>query len=91
MTYAELWRRGCAGSRPGCAASGWPAATGSRSSSTSASRPWSRILRPSAAGGVFVPVNPVLKPAQVAHILADCDVRVLVTTAGAGGRMRRGG
>ncbi|HYH73270.1 MAG TPA: acyl-CoA ligase (AMP-forming), exosortase A system-associated [Nocardioides sp.] len=35
----------------------------------------------SAAGGVFVPVNPVLKPEQVAHILADCDVRVLVTTA----------
>lgn len=34
----------------------------------------------SAAGGVFVPVNPVLKPAQVAHILDDCDVRVLVTS-----------
>jgi acyl-CoA ligase (AMP-forming) (exosortase A-associated) len=34
-----------------------------------------------AAGGVFVPVNPVLKPVQVAHILADCDVSVLVTTA----------
>jgi acyl-CoA ligase (AMP-forming) (exosortase A-associated) len=34
-----------------------------------------------AAGGIFVPVNPVLKPDQVAHILSDCDVRVLVTTA----------
>ncbi|MCB1749240.1 MAG: acyl-CoA ligase (AMP-forming), exosortase A system-associated [Gammaproteobacteria bacterium] len=34
----------------------------------------------SAAGGVFVPVNPVLKPAQVAHILNDCDVRVLLTS-----------
>jgi len=33
-----------------------------------------------AAGAVFVPVNPVLKPDQVAHILADCDVRILVTT-----------
>lgn len=33
------------------------------------------------AGGVFVPVNPILKPKQVAHILADCDVGVLVTTA----------
>jgi acyl-CoA ligase (AMP-forming) (exosortase A-associated) len=33
-----------------------------------------------AAGAVFVPVNPVLKPAQVAHILADCGVRILVTT-----------
>lgn len=35
----------------------------------------------SAAGGAFVPVNPLLKPAQVAHILNDCDVRFLVTTA----------
>jgi len=33
-----------------------------------------------AAGGVFVPVNPVLKPDQVAHILADCNVRILVTS-----------
>jgi acyl-CoA ligase (AMP-forming) (exosortase A-associated) len=34
----------------------------------------------SAAGGVFVPVNPVLRPAQVAHIANDCDVRILVTS-----------
>lgn len=32
-----------------------------------------------AAGGVFVPVNPMLKPEQTAHILKDCNVRVLVT------------
>ena len=32
-------------------------------------------------GGVFVPVNPLLKPEQVAFILRDCDVRVLVTSA----------
>jgi acyl-CoA ligase (AMP-forming) (exosortase A-associated) len=32
------------------------------------------------SGGVFVPVNPLLKPEQVAHILADCNVRVLVTS-----------
>ncbi len=31
------------------------------------------------AGGVFVPINPLLKPEQVAHILKDCNVRVLVT------------
>ena len=31
------------------------------------------------AGGVLVPVNPVLKPAQVAHILADSGARLLVT------------
>lgn len=34
-----------------------------------------------AAGAVFVPVNPLLKPAQVAYILRDCTVRVLVTSA----------
>ena len=33
-----------------------------------------------AAGGVFVPVNPLLKPEQVAYILADCNVHVLVTS-----------
>jgi acyl-CoA ligase (AMP-forming) (exosortase A-associated) len=33
-----------------------------------------------AAGGVFVPINPVLKPEQVAYILADCNVRILVTS-----------
>ena len=34
-----------------------------------------------AAGGVFVPVNPLLKPEQVAYILKDCNVRILVTSA----------
>src|SRR5471032_2288222 len=33
-----------------------------------------------AAGGVFVPVNPLLKPQQVAYILADCNVSILVTS-----------
>jgi acyl-CoA ligase (AMP-forming) (exosortase A-associated) len=33
-----------------------------------------------AAGGVFVPINPLLKPEQVAYILRDCNVRVLVTS-----------
>ncbi len=32
------------------------------------------------AGGTFVPINPLLKPAQVAYILRDCTVRILVTT-----------
>jgi acyl-CoA ligase (AMP-forming) (exosortase A-associated) len=39
------------------------------------------IFATSAADGVFVPVNPVLRARQVAHILADCDARILVTTA----------
>src|SRR4029079_17417820 len=34
-----------------------------------------------AAGCAFVPVNPILKPAQVAYILRDCHVRLLVTSA----------
>lgn len=33
-----------------------------------------------AASGVFVPVNPLLKTEQVAYILQDCNVRVLVTS-----------
>jgi len=33
-----------------------------------------------AAGAVFVPINPLLKSAQVAHILRDCGARMLVTS-----------
>ncbi len=33
------------------------------------------------AGCVFVPINPLAKPDQVGYIVADCNVRVLVTTA----------
>ena len=32
------------------------------------------------AGGIVVPINPKLKPAQVAYILADCGAQLLVTT-----------
>ena len=34
----------------------------------------------SLAGGVFVPINPVLRTPQVLHILKDCNVRILVTS-----------
>jgi acyl-CoA ligase (AMP-forming) (exosortase A-associated) len=34
-----------------------------------------------AAGGVLVPVNPLLKPGQVGHILQDAGAQVLVTSA----------
>lgn len=33
------------------------------------------------AGCTFVPVNPLLKPAQVGHILRDCSVHTLVTSS----------
>jgi acyl-CoA ligase (AMP-forming) (exosortase A-associated) len=34
-----------------------------------------------AAGAVFVPVNPLLRAEQVAHILSDCGATMLVTSA----------
>lgn len=34
-----------------------------------------------AAGAVFVPVNPLLRPEQLAYILSDCNVKILVTSA----------
>ncbi|MCZ6831828.1 MAG: acyl-CoA ligase (AMP-forming), exosortase A system-associated, partial [Gammaproteobacteria bacterium] len=39
------------------------------------------VFGASAAGGVFVPINPLLKPAQVAYILQNCNVRILVTSS----------
>ena len=33
-----------------------------------------------AAGATFVPINPLLKPEQVAYILRDCAVQVLLTS-----------
>jgi len=38
------------------------------------------IFGTSLAGGVFVPINPLLRPRQVAYILGDCDVRVVITS-----------
>jgi len=39
------------------------------------------LFATSVAGGAFVPVNPLLRPPQVAHILRDSGARVLVTSA----------
>lgn len=38
------------------------------------------VFGASAAGCVFVPVNPILRPPQVRHIVEDCEVTVLVTS-----------
>jgi acyl-CoA ligase (AMP-forming) (exosortase A-associated) len=38
------------------------------------------IFGASAAGCVFVPINPVLKPRQVGYIMRDCNIRLLVTS-----------
>lgn len=39
------------------------------------------VFGSAAAGAVFVPVNPFLRARQVVHIMRDCNVRVLVTSA----------
>lgn len=31
-------------------------------------------------GGIFVPVNPLLRPRQISHIMRDCEPSLLVTT-----------
>lgn len=38
------------------------------------------LFAATASGGVFVPVNPLLKPDQVHYILNDCNVKILVTS-----------
>ncbi|CAO4163153.1 AMP-binding protein [Methylorubrum populi] len=40
------------------------------------------IFAASAAGGVFVPIHPSLRPRQVHHIVADSGARVLLTDVG---------
>jgi len=39
------------------------------------------LLATAAAGAVFVPVNPLSRPRQLGHVLADCGARVVITTA----------
>ena len=39
------------------------------------------IFGVSQAGGVFVPINGVLFPDQVAHIIRDCSISSLITSA----------
>lgn len=79
LTYGELWRLSAA------AAQGF-LGIGLRRSERVAVLLDKRIetvaaiFGTSAAGGVFVPINPLLKPQQVGYILRDCDVRVLVTS-----------
>nr|WP_245303843.1 AMP-binding protein [Pseudorhodoplanes sinuspersici] len=37
------------------------------------------IFAISRAGGVFVPINPLLRPAQARHIIEDCEAAILIT------------
>lgn len=79
LTYAELWqlvRRAAAGLTASSVRPGDRVAVflDKRIETVVA------ILATSLAEGVFVPVNPVLKGRQVAHILRDSGARVLVTS-----------
>jgi acyl-CoA ligase (AMP-forming) (exosortase A-associated) len=80
VSYAELWQ---AAAGFGAALAGFGLGRGERVAIYLDKRIETvvAIFGASAAGGVFVPVNPLLRPRQVAYILGDCGVRVLVTSA----------
>lgn len=80
LTYGELWD---AASKCGSALSGLGLQREDRVAVFLEKRPETvtAFLGTSVAGAAFVPVNPLLKPLQVAHILTDCSARVLVTSA----------
>ena len=79
LDYTSAWDLA---SRTGAVLSGLGVARGDRVAVYLDKRPETigGIFGASVAGGVFVPVNPALKGSQVAYILGDCDVRVLITT-----------
>ena len=39
------------------------------------------LLAIAAAGAVLVPANPLLRTLQLAHVIKDCDPRMVITTA----------
>ncbi|SDK96596.1 acyl-CoA ligase (AMP-forming), exosortase A-associated [Nocardioides sp. YR527] len=79
QSYAEVWASACA-IAAGLGDLGL--ARGDRCAIFLEKRPATvaSIFAATAAGGVFVPVNPLLKAGQVAHILEDCSVKVLITS-----------
>jgi acyl-CoA ligase (AMP-forming) (exosortase A-associated) len=80
VTYAELWRQVAAVMR---GFSRLELHRGDRVAVYADKRmePVVAMFAAAGCGGIFVPVNPVLRPWQVGHILADCAARVLVTTS----------
>lgn len=79
LTYAELWRET---KSVGLGFTQLGTKPGARIAIYLPKRPEAVIAKfaASAARCVFVPINPLLKPAQVQHILNDCDVECLVTS-----------
>ena len=80
MTYGALWNEV---ERAAAALSAWGLKRGERLGIYLDKRPEFVIAMfgAAAAGCVFVPINPVLKPRQVGYILRDCNVRLLITSA----------
>jgi acyl-CoA ligase (AMP-forming) (exosortase A-associated) len=80
VTYGDLWSQVLA---VGSALIGLGLERGDRVAVYLDKRPETvtAVFGTAAAGGVFVPVNPVFKPRQVGYILRDCTARVLVTTS----------
>ncbi len=80
VTYGELWRDTVGSARQ---LSGLGVRRGDRVAVYLEKRleTVAALFGVSAAGGVFVPINHVLKPAQVGHILTDSGARILVTSA----------
>lgn len=89
LSYADL-------ERDVAALAGWLAAFGFAHGSRVASwagKGWLTCLMPLAApraGLVHVPVNPLLKHAQVAHILSDCSASLLIGNKGRLGGLEDG-
>ena len=79
LTYAELWRQTQA---MAAAFARLQLKAGTRIAIYLPKRPEAVIamFAANAAGCVFVPINPLLKPAQVSHILQDCGVECLITS-----------
>ncbi|MBF0371301.1 MAG: AMP-binding protein [Magnetococcales bacterium] len=46
------------------------------------------LLATSLAGGVFVLINPILRPNQIQHILNDCTIQILITDGTKGPTLR---
>ncbi|HET8619837.1 MAG TPA: class I adenylate-forming enzyme family protein, partial [Acidimicrobiales bacterium] len=80
LTYRELWQRSAA---MGAGLQGLGLGRGHRVAIYLDKRVETvvSILATSIAGGVFVPVNPLLRSRQVGHIVDDCGARILVTSA----------
>lgn len=79
LTYAELWDKVQHAAR---AFSAWGLKRGDRLGIYLEKRTEFVVAMfgAVAAGCVFVPINPVLKPRQVGYILRDCNIRILVTS-----------